>query len=239
MSKTSGHPVIAQIPKEERPRERLLYRGSDALSLAELLAICLGNGHKGTSALALAHKLLSRFGSLSALFEASIETLTEMKGVGPAKAIHLKAVCALAKRLNAVAGKGKFPVTCPRDVYTFIAPEIREEKQEVVALMLRDTRGCIFHHEILGRGTLNGVIVHPREVFHRALHRHAYSVILAHNHPSGDPTPSEADLELTKLLVSSGRLLGIPLDDHLIIGRVSYVSLWEEGEIQGSRYILK
>ncbi len=227
---------IAQIPREERPRERLLYRGSDALSLAELLAICLGNGHRGTSALTLAQKLLGYFGSLSALFEASIETLTQMKGVGPAKAIQLKAVFALAKRLNAVAGKGKYPVSCPKDIYTFIAPEIRGETQEVVALMLRDVKGRIFHHEILGKGTLNGVIVHPREVFNRALQRHAYSIVLAHNHPSGDPTPSQADLEVTRLLVSSGRLLGIPLDDHLIIGRVSYISLWEEGKIKSPRY---
>lgn len=230
---------LAQIPKEERPRERLLKSGADVLSLTELLAICLGSGRRGVSVLNLASELLAHFGDLRSLCEASIEALTEIKGIGEAKAIQLKAIFALAKRLNRIPGRAKYPVKLPKDVVTLIGPELREEKQEIAIVMMRDVKGCIFHHEILGIGSLSEVLIHPRELFHKALHHRAYSVILAHNHPSGDPTPSAADIDLTKLLISSGRLLGIPLDDHLIISRFSYVSFWEKGLIQNTRFQMK
>ncbi len=222
---------LAQIPKEERPRERLMRSGSNALSLTELLAICLGSGRKGMSVLNLAEELLAHFGGLSHLLEASVEALTEIKGIGPAKAIQLKAIFALAKRSHTLGGAAKFPVNTPQDVYSFIAPELEKEKKELAILMMRDAKGAIFHREMIGMGTLSEVIIHPREIFHEALARRAYSVILAHNHPSGDPNPSKPDIELTKLLVSAGKLLGIPFDDHFIIGRHSYVSMWERGYI--------
>ncbi|NGX50625.1 MAG: hypothetical protein K1060chlam2_00473 [Chlamydiae bacterium] len=228
--------MLAQIPKEERPRERFLQRGADALSLTELIAICLGSGRKGQSVLSLAETLLSRFGGLSSLLEASVESLTEVKGIGIAKAIQLQAAFALAKRCNRKGGSARCFISGPEDVYTLIAPEIENEKREVLALLMRDARGYIFHHEIIAMGTLSEVIVHPREVYHQALHHRAFSLIIAHNHPSGDPHPSQADLELTKLLVVSGNLLGVRLDDHLIIGRSSYVSLWSEGVIKNSKY---
>jgi len=228
--------ALAQIPKEERPRERLMQCGSNALSLTELLAICLGSGRKGTSVLALAEELLGHFGGLSELLGASVEALTEVKGIGMAKAIQLKAIFALAKRSNRLGGAAKFPVYAPQDVYTFIAPHLEKQKRELAFLMMRDVKGAIFHSEMIGMGTLSEVLIHPREVFHEALERRAYSVILAHNHPSGDPIPSKADIELTKLLVSGGKLLGISFDDHLIIGCHSYTSMWERGYIKKSRY---
>ena len=228
--------ALAQIPKEERPRERLMQRGCNALSLTELLAICLGSGRKGTSVLVLAEELLAHFGGLSELLGASVEALMEVKGIGVAKAIQLKAIFALAKRSNMLGGAAKFPVHGPEDVYTFIVPQLEKEKRELAILMMRDVKGAIFHSEMIGMGTLSEVLIHPREVFHEALERRAYSVILAHNHPSGDPLPSKADIELTKLLVSAGKLLGIPFDDHLIIGHHSYISMWERGYVKKSRY---
>jgi len=228
--------MLAQIPKEERPRERFLLCGEDALSLTELLAICLGSGRKGQSVLSLAETLLIRFGDLTALVEASVASLTEVKGIGTAKAIHLKAAFALAKRCNRRGGRAKCPITSPEDVYTLIAPELENQKREVLALLMRDAKGHVFHHEIISIGTLSEVIVHPREVFHQALHHRAFSLIIAHNHPSGDPQPSKADIELTKLLVASGNLLGVRLDDHLILGRSSFVSLWSQGIIKHPNY---
>ena len=228
--------TLTQIPKEDRPRERLLLRGGEALSLTDLLAICLRTGSKGQSAVTLAETLLRHFGHLSALLEASVESLIEVKGVGMAKAVQLKAVFALARRLTRKGGGAKCPIRTPKDAYTLIAPEIQDEKREVLALLLRDVKGRVFHHEIISIGSLSEVLVHPREVFHHALYHRAFSLILVHNHPSGDPSPSQADIELTKLLVTSGNLLGIRLDDHLIVGHHAYLSLWEVGLIKRSKY---
>ncbi|MCB1116472.1 MAG: DNA repair protein RadC [Chlamydiia bacterium] len=231
--------VLARVPKEERPRERLLYLGENALSLTELLAICLGSGRKGFSVLRLAEELLAKFGGLSPLIEAPVEALTEIKGIGPAKAIQLKAIFALAKRSQTLGGGAKFPIHSAEDAYTFIRPKLEHEKKELAYLLLRDAKGTLFHAEMFGMGTLSEVLIHPRELFHEALKRRAYSVILVHNHPSGDPTPSKTDIELTKLLVSAGRLLGVPLDDHLIIGRHSFTSMHEWGYIKEARYQTK
>jgi DNA repair protein RadC len=228
--------ALAKVPKEERPRERLLYFGENALSLTELLAICLGSGRKGFSVLRLAEELLAKFGGLMPLIEAPIEALTEVKGIGQAKAIQLKAIFALAKRSQTLGGGAKFPIRSAEDAYIFIRPRLEHEKKELAYLMLRDVKGTLFHAEMFGMGTLSEVLIHPRELFHEALKRRAFSVILAHNHPSGDPTPSQTDIELTKLLVSAGRLLGIPLDDHLIVGRYSYTSMYEWGYIKKARY---
>ena len=228
--------ALHSIPKEERPRERFLVSGADALSLTELLAICIGSGRKGKSVLSLAEDLLAHFGTLSALVEASIEELTEVKGIGVAKAVQLKSILALSKRYKQKGGRAKYLVSCPDDVYALIGPEIRDKKREVLALMMRDIKGYVFHHEIISVGTLSQVIVHPREIFHQALYHRAFSLIIAHNHPSGDCSPSTKDIELTKLLFDSGKLLGLRLDDHLVIGRYAYTSLWDQGVIKTSRY---
>ena len=130
----------------------------------------------------------------------------------------------------------KFPVFSPQDVYTFIVPQLEREKGELAILMMRDVKGAIFHSEVISMGTLSEVLIHSREVFHEALEQRAYSVILVHNHPSGDPLLSRAGIELSKLLVSGGKILDTPFYDHLIIGRYSYVSMWERGYIETPRY---
>lgn len=228
--------LLTKLPPQERPRERFLTLGGDALSLTELLAICLGSGRQGRSVLHLAEELLATFGSLSSLLEASVSQLTQVKGIGQAKAVQLKAIFALAKRFQRRAGAAKFPVKCPKDAYYLIAPYLEDEKQEKVALLFRNVKGEIFHHEIIASGTLSEVLVHPREVFHHVLIHRAFSFILVHNHPSGSPTPSKCDIELTRLVETSGRLMGIRLDDHLIIGKRTFVSLWERGAIRRKGY---
>ncbi|MGE0198427.1 MAG: DNA repair protein RadC [Simkaniaceae bacterium] len=228
--------MLRKIPEGERPRERLLLRGAEALSLTELLAICLGSGRKGQSVLSLAETLLSHFGDLTSLTRASVEALTEVKGIGKAKATQLKAAFALGVRVQRIGGEGKCLVASPQDAYRLIAPEIQKEKREVLALLMRDAKKHVFHHEIIAMGTLSEVMVHPREVFHQALHHRAFSLIIVHNHPSGDPTPSQADIDLTQLLMTAGNLLGIPLDDHIIVGAHSAVSLWEKGIIKRAKY---
>ena len=226
--------ILAQLPKEERPRERLLSHGAEKLSLTELLAICLGSGREGLSALALAEELITLFGGLSQLMEATVEELTAVKGIGKAKAAQIKAISALAKRRQ--AGTAKCLIRTPDDVYTLIRSHFCDQKKEVAVAIFRDVRGFAFHDEIVSIGTLSEVLVHPREVFYLAIRHRAYSVILAHNHPSGDPGPSKQDLEVTKLLAASGRLVGVPLDDHLIIGCRSYISLWQRGLLSRSKY---
>jgi DNA repair protein RadC len=227
---------LANLPVEERPRERLLTKGEEALSLTELLAICLGSGSKGKSVLRLAEELLSHFGTITALLHASIEELMAIKGIGYAKAVQIKAVFGLVKKYTKPVGFPKYRVKCPEDVYTLIASELRTRKQETLILLLRDVKGYVFRHEVISLGSLSQLLIHPREVFSYAISHHAHSIVIAHNHPSGDSTPSAQDIELTKLLYSSGRLMGIRLDDHLIIGAVSFTSLWRKGFLPHRTY---
>lgn len=229
-------PDLHDLPQDERPRERLLSKGVDALSLTELLALSLRSGYKGRSVLSLAEELLTVFGGVTELTEASLQELTTIRGIGIAKAAQMKGIFSLAKRLAKKGGKAKCCIRSPQDVYSLIEEHFIEKKQEIVVVLFRDARGFVFHDEIVAIGILSEVLIHPRELFRLAIRHCAYSIILAHNHPSGDPTPSKQDLELTKLLAASGSLLGIPLDDHLIFGRGSYTSLWERGIMRREKY---
>lgn len=217
------------LPLEERPRERLLYAGADALSLAELLAILLGTGTKGKSVLLLAQEILMYFGGLRGLLEASIEELKQIKGIGEAKAVLLKAAFEIALRSATGGAIPKCSIETPEHVFELAKREMAGHKQEVLLVILRDVKGRMIHHERVAVGTLSEVLIHPREVFYPAVRHRAHSLILVHNHPSGDPTPSQADLELTRFLLQSSRMMGITLDDHLIIGAHSFISLREEG----------
>jgi DNA repair protein RadC len=216
------------IPLGERPRERLLHKGAESLSLAELIAILLVTGTQEKSVLLLAQELVLKFGDIHGLLEASVEELKEVKGIGEAKAIQLKAAFAIAQKAQAIPYSKPFLRT-PEEAFRFAKQEIAAEKQEVLLVLLRDIKGRLIHHERVSVGTLSEVLVHPREVFFPAVKHKAYSLILAHNHPSGDPTPSECDFELTRLLLNSSRVMGIHLDDHLIVSRNSFVSLRERG----------
>ncbi len=216
--------TLHDLPLEERPRERLMQQGVEALSLQELLAILLVTGTKGKTVLELAHELLHRFGSLEALLEASLEELIDIKGIGEAKAIQLKAAFGIALKRPAIASLRHQQITS-QEAYALVKGELSRQTQEMLMVVLKDVRGKLIACERVSLGTLSEVLIHPREIFYPAVRRKASSLILAHNHPSGDPTPSAADLEIARLLLRSSKVMGINLDDHLIIGKQSFISL--------------
>ncbi len=224
---------LRNLPAEERPRERLVHLGPEALSLAELLAILLTTGTKDKSVLELAHEIVGRFGSLEQLLGASIEELMDMKGIGQAKAVQLKAAFGIALRTNQKKVAAEETIHA-REAYELVRHDLADQKQEMLMVVLKDVKGRLIGLEKVSVGTLSDVLVHPREIFFPAVRHKASSLILAHNHPSGDPTPSDADLELTRHLIRSSRIMGIHLDDHLIIGSSSFVSLRESGFLLNS-----
>ncbi len=221
--------ALRNLPSEDRPRERLLKGGAESLSLSELLAILLSTGTKGKSSLLLAQEVLARFGSLSGLLEASIAELEEIKGIGSAKAISLKAALEIASRATGTDRAEKPPARTSNEIYALVKDCLGNAKQEMLMVVLRDVKGRAIHQELIGIGTLSEVLVHPREVFYPAVRHKAHSLVVVHNHPSGDPTPSKADIDLTAVLVQSGRVMGINLADHLIVGAGKYTSLRQEG----------
>lgn len=231
---------IKSLPAEERPRERLMRDGVDALSLSELMAIVLGNGTKGKSVLHLSHEIVSRFGSLDRLLDASINELMEIKGVGPAKAVQLQAIFGIARKCRRTASLEHTVLDSAEKAFEIAQIEIGHVKQETLFVLLRDVRSRLIHFEQVGIGTLSEVLFHPREIFFPAVRHKAHSLIVAHNHPSGDPTPSQADLELTRALSRASSIMGIPLIDHLIVCKDTYVSLRSLGWISdGSSYNVK
>ncbi len=218
---------LKALPEEERPRERLMQHGSEALSTCELLAILLTSGTQNRSALELAADLLSTFGSLQTLQEASITELKQVKGIGNAKAIQLKAAFALLQRLE--QKKLGASLLSPEAVYRYIKSHFFSQKVEQLLIVTRDVKRNCTHAEVIAKGTLTELPVHPREIFHTAIRHQAHTFILAHNHPSGDPTPSIQDHEMTSQLLAASRLIGIELADHLILGRDTYFSFFEKG----------
>jgi DNA repair protein RadC len=217
---------MLELPLQERPRERLMDAGEEALSVAELLAILLGTGTKGKSVIDLSHELLETFGGLPALLEASIEELQEIKGIGSAKALLLKAAFALALRYRKFCTvQKKVSAASAQEAYFLLKDKLGSLKQEAICVLLRDAKGQMIGIVQVALGTLSQVLIHPREVFFPAIRHKAHSIIIAHNHPSGDPTPSTADLEMTKKLFACGEMMGIPVDDHLIIGKGTFTSL--------------
>ncbi len=222
---------VSDLPEEERPRERLLLYGEESLSASELVAIILGSGTRGRSVVQLAKELLATFGSLERLADASIEELCCFKGLGRAKAIQLKAAVSLGKRVSRGSTVLRPAVRTAQQAYALLRNRLEGEGQERVIVLLLDTKSCLIAQEMISLGTVAQVLVHPREVFHPAIRHQAASLILAHNHPSGDPTPSPEDKLLTRQLLAASRVMSIPLNDHLIIGKGTYVSLrdlWPE-----------
>jgi len=220
--------MLKQIPVDERPRERLMQKGPAALSSIELLAILLGTGTQKRSVLDLASDLLGHFGSLEKLAEASLPELQAVPGIGEAKAVQLQAAFTLWRRTLAATAE-KPVIDSPLTAFAYIQQDIQNEKTEVLGVMLRDVRRTLVHKEIVARGTLDQVIMHPREVFCSAIRHRAHSVIVVHNHPSGDPTPSDKDVEITSMLRAAGQVIGIPLVDHLIVGKSRFFSFRERG----------
>lgn len=221
--------MIRDVPKEERPRERLLKLGPRALSNQELLSIILGSGTKHESVLLLAQRLLMHFEGLSLLKDASVEELTAIKGIGVVKAVNIIASIELGRRMHALKSKDSSVIRSPEDGADFVMEEMRDLKQEHFVVLFLNTKNQVIHKQTIFIGSLNASIVHPREVFKEAVKRSAASIICAHNHPSGDPTPSQEDIHVTKRLAESGKMLGIELLDHLVIGDRKFVSLKEKG----------
>ena len=220
---------IRELPENERPRERLLFRGAAQLSNAELLAIVMAtSGLKGESVLSLAHRVLATIGDLSNLKQTSIEDLCEIKGIGPAKAILLQAVVELSRRIN-INRDNNAAIRSPQDVRNLLLDRLQSEEKERFFCVLLNTKNHCLGTEEVSVGSLNSSIVHPREVFKAAVRRSAASIIVAHNHPSGDVTPSREDIEVTRRLCEAGRVLGIELLDHVIFGDRDILSLKEKG----------
>ncbi len=211
--------LISELPKNERPRERLLSCGCDALSNIELLAIILRTGPKGKSTLDLAKELLSHFkGNLVELSTASPTTLSTIRGIGKAKSAELKATFALASRMARQISLEKQKISDPEGGADFFREYFRGKKQEELHVLLLNTKNIIIHEELITKGLLDRSPIHAREIFRTAIQHSAAKMILAHNHPSGDPTPSKQDISSTKKLVQAGRIIGIEVVDHIIIG---------------------
>jgi DNA repair protein RadC len=226
------HSRITDWPENERPREKLLNKGSDALSSAELIAILLGTGTGKTTAVDLGKLLIKKFGSIEQMSQASLQELTEIQGIGPAKALTLMAAFQLSRNMQKeVAEKDFIYFKQPSDVAKIFIPMFGHEKREMFAIALMDTAGKYMWSEKITIGTLNASLVHAREIFKPAIKHSAASIILVHNHPSGQLTPSAEDLKITKQIVEAGKLLDINVHDHLIVTQDSYISLKEEGYI--------
>lgn len=221
--------TIKEMPKNERPRERLQHYGAQALSTAELLAIILRTGVDGENVVHLAERLLAQFGGLPGLARASFAELCQVKGIGPAKVTQLKAALELGRRLMVATGEERPQVHSPADVAHLVGSEMALLPQEEFWVLHLDTRNRVLRVRKLYRGTLNQATVRVAEVFRDAIRDNAAAIIVVHNHPSGDPTPSPQDVALTQDLVRAGNLLDVPLLDHIIIGLGRWVSLKERG----------
>jgi DNA repair protein RadC len=218
--------TVRDLPVNERPRERLLRLGSEALSAQEVLALILGRGVKGESVIDTSQKLIRRFGSLKGVANASVEELTQTKGIGPAKAAQIRAALELSRRLEADAGDRPKPVLkSPDDVAAEVRRQLKGKKKEHFVVLCLDTRNRLIGSRLVSVGSLDTSIVHPREVFKEAVSSCAASVIFAHNHPSGDPEPSKEDIELTRRLAKAGEIMGIDVLDHIIVCDESHLSL--------------
>lgn len=223
--------MIRDVPEEERPRERMKAYGAEYLSNTELIAILLRTGIRGESALRLADKILQKAGSLRSLLEMELEELKSISGIGEAKAIQIKAGLELGRRLSRGNLLDRITIRSPKDAADYMMDSLRYLHQEHFVSLFLNTKNQIIGQETIFVGTLNSSLVHPREVFREAIRRSSASILLLHNHPSGDPTPSKEDLDITQRMVESGNLLGIEVLDHLIIGDGSYISLKERGYV--------
>ena len=226
-------------PESERPRERLAEHGADKLSPAELVAILLRTGLKGTNVLDVAKTLVGRYGTLTALAQAKLEDLQSIKGIGRDKAVTLVAAFALARRMAEELRTGSPVLDNPEVIADLLREENRLREVETLQVVLLNTRRRLIRIEPISNGTLDTILVHAREVFRRAIASNASAIVLVHNHPSGDPMPSEADIKITRDLIRAGQLLKIEVLDHIILGHASperskdYSSLRELGYFAG------
>ncbi|MBE0430182.1 MAG: DNA repair protein RadC [Thermoleophilia bacterium] len=221
---------ISDMPLEERPSSRLILKGPSSLSNSELLAIILKSGTVAENAISLSQRVLSQF-DLKQLSAVDSAQLMKIHGIKSGKAAQIVACFELARRLESFDSSPKFRINSPEDVYRKLYPAMRESKKEYFVELCLDTKNHVIKEETISIGTLNANIVHPREVFRAAMISSAAHIIVAHNHPSGDPAPSREDIEITKKLVETGKIMGIEILDHVIIGDCRHFSMKEGGHI--------
>jgi DNA repair protein RadC len=229
MASTTYHTGIKELPEEERPRERLMIYGARALSTPELIAIALRTGSHTHSALTLAQRLLSTCHGLEGLSQASVEELCQVPGIGPAKASQLLAAIELGRRAILTQGDPRPQIGCPQDAANLLASRMADALQEELHVLLLNTRHRVMRAVTVYQGSVNSAQIRTAEVFREAIRDNAKAIIVAHNHPSGDTSPSTDDVQVTAALVQAGRLLDIEVLDHLIIGRGEHTSLKERG----------
>ena len=220
--------TIKELPESERPREKALRYGIESLSDSELLAIIIGNGSKGRNALALATTLLKNFQNLRRLSTRTITELREFSGIGTVKAVEIKACLEIARRFQQISLLPGQMLTGSNQVFAYYHEKLRDRKKENFFTIMLDCKHCVIREELVSIGSLNLSIVHPREIFAPAIREAAESILLLHNHPSGDPTPSREDILVTRRLIEVGKVVGIEILDHIIIGNGRYVSFIEQ-----------
>ncbi len=220
---------ITDLQESERPRERLIALGAQALSDAELLAILLRVGVQGENAVQVGRRLLHEFGGLAGIHRASLDEIRNHKGIGQAKAAQIKAAIELGRRLVASSPEDRPTISGPEDAARLVQYDMSALEQEELRVLLLNTRNQVLSIENVYRGSLNSAQVRIGELFRVAIRRNAAAIIVVHNHPSGDPTPSPDDVAITRAIREAGKLLDIPLLDHLVIGHNRYVSLKERG----------
>lgn len=225
MLNNSNFTPINEWPEQDRPREKLIEKGTSSLTDAELVAILLNTGTKNFSALDISKSLISYFGSLDNLSKASISELLERNGIGEAKAVTILAAVELGKRIQASIPDKKLVIRAPEDVSKYFGYKYTNEKQEIFSIILLDTANQVIKHVEISKGTVNQSLTHPREVFSKAIENFANTIILMHNHPSGNPNPSKEDIALTERFQKSGEILGIRVVDHIIIAGKNFTSL--------------
>jgi DNA repair protein RadC len=220
---------IMDLPESERPREKLIRYGAETLSNGELLAIILRTGNSNENIVNLSNRILKESGGLNGLLISSSEDFLSLRGIGEAKAAQLLALAEISKRFKSFRSGDEYKISQPKDAADLVMESMRHLKQECLKVIMLNTKNIVITIKDASLGSLNSSIVHPREVFCEAIKKSSASIIISHNHPSGDPTPSSEDINLTHRIKECGKLIGIELLDHIIIGDGCYVSLKEKG----------
>ena len=222
-------PTIKELPSSERPRERLLEYGVGALSTAELLAIILRTGTRDENVILLSQRILARFGNLAGMVQASMAEMIAEHGLGPAKVAQLKAALELGRRMLVESPEERPQIRSPADAANLVMTEMGLLEQEQLRVILLDTKNRVLTTPTIYKGSLNTSLIRVGELFRDAIRANCASLIVLHNHPSGDPTPSPEDVAVTRQIVDAGKLLDVEVLDHLVIGRQRFVSLKERG----------
>jgi len=216
---------IKDLQKDEKPREKLQNKGPDSLTDVELIAVILRSGGKNESVMELSRQLLNVFKGIKGLLSADIEELIKIRNIDIAKATSIKALEEISKRYLNTEATEEIRIRTPKDIFDLVRKEVLNKDQEYLFLISLDTRNKLISKDIISKGTLNETLIHPREIFKKALTKNACSIILVHNHPSNDPTPSEEDIKVTKRIFRAGVEMGIPLTDHVVVTSTDFFSM--------------